>query len=786
MSSRSRSLLSRGIILAVVLAWFSPWWIGGRNLAPLDLLNGMMSPWRGTSTAAAVKNHIVSDAVDQYLVYRSVAAASYAREGGLGWSSLTYGGTAEYANTMALYFDWTMQLHRWCGFWTAWHLGLLGQVLIAAFGMHAFLRGRGIVQLWAVCGALAYAANSQFVTWIYHRWALGAFCWVPWILWAIDLHRHGRRRAWALVPGFTAMAYFGGTLQHAALVACVLAAAWADEAWTAGRTAPLAIQTRILARHGVWGILAVGLAAPMFLPCIGAFLESSRLGLHMGMHGTAAMGLYPKGILQPILNLAAYPLQIFPSALGRAGSVDLLKLFRSELFYIAYFGALPVAVALLSLFRRNAPPLARILITMGLLLPLTPLVRHLYQRTCLLFILGGILAFVHFMQHAPAPARRKLARVSGWVAAAGATVWLLASVLLKMNEPGVAAILEQKIVEPSGGSSFGYFREWMALRAERFLADLYIWSPQQFLPLALLAAGIAGLWMTSLTGAARQRRGALLLATVVVLEVTLFGSRWIVFSDPGNQPLFAATAESEVLVREVGHDGRTATIQHPTAHMARTPFLPNTLSAYGIATLHGYDSIMPDGMFRVNDPRRDAESLGRLGVTHLIAWPGAQVDAGWEKIWNSPSMDLYQNERAFPRYAGFRDGPEMEHFFTTGTTAPRVALQETSGLENSRVISLPSDIRWVRIAENYGSGWEYRMAGGAWRPVLRAPDYSMLLDLKSDSAGEVRMRYHPPLWRAGLGIFALAAAGCLAGMMISCRRLSGIDSPPSTTHPLTG
>jgi hypothetical protein len=143
MKARSQ-LWGWAVILAVVGVWFSPWWAGGRVLAPLDILNEMMQPWRGAAESPQVKNHAVSDSVTQYLGYRLFAEESLREEGRIGWSDLTYGGTPTYANTMALYDDWTMQLHRGLEFWSAWHLGLIGQVLIAAFGMGAFLARRGI------------------------------------------------------------------------------------------------------------------------------------------------------------------------------------------------------------------------------------------------------------------------------------------------------------------------------------------------------------------------------------------------------------------------------------------------------------------------------------------------------------------------------------------------------------------------------------------------------------------------------------------------------------------
>jgi len=757
------------VCTVMVLAWFSPWWSGGKNLAPLDLLNGMMSPWRVSHATQDAKNHIVSDGVDEYLVYRMIAERSYHDEGWVGWSSLTYGGTAQYANTMALYYDWTMQLHRWFGFWNAWHLGIMGQVLLAAWGMLLFLRGRSIGLLWACCGALAYAANSQFVTWIYHRWALGAFCWVPWIAWVIDNWRRGKPGYWPLVPVFIGLAFLGGTLQHAALVVLVVAAMWAEEAWIlrAARKKELGhagwfTQLRLLGRYAAWGLLGTGLAAMMFIPCAAAFRESMGLHLHTGLYGNAENGIYPHGWLQPLFNLAAYPLQVFPSVLGRCNSVDALKLFKSELFYVAYFGSLPVLIALLAAWRKDTPVFARVLIWFGLLLPLSPLVRFLYQRLYLLFAVGGVLAFAHFMETAARETRLKVCRITVIVAGSAAVGWTALSVWLQLHPPVLTKLREQ-ILSKSQGSSFGFFSDWMAGRADRFIHDLSIWSPQQLAPLLLFAAALAGLRWTAMRHDGWRRAGAWLVALAVIGEVSLFGSRWVVWTDPASYPLFPETPETAALREYVGREGRVAILIHPDAHMACTPFVSNTLSAYGIATICGYDSIVPAGMILPNESTGDAAILGRLGVSHLITWPGnPEVSDRWKPVWQSPMMALYENTLKMPRYMGLRTEADRDVFFAGGRPEA-VSLRETCGKENQRMIEVPAGVRWIRVAENQDSGWEYRAAGdGTWQAVRRAADASMLMEIRaSDGSALVEMRYNPPLRRLGFMV-SLASLGLLA------------------------
>jgi len=773
--SRKATAACLAVCLAVVLAWFSPWWAGGKNLVPMDLAHEMMQPWRGGGQAGVAKNHFVSDGVDVILGYHLFASSSYRREGWVGWSDLTYGGTAQYANTMALYDDWSMQLHRWFDFRTAWHLGLLGQVLLAAWGMALLLRAKGVAAIWSACGALAYAANSQFATWLYHRFALGAFCWVPWILWAIVCYQRGRRGSWAAVPVFVALAFLGGTLQHAAMVALAVGAAWGEEAWKTRRSRGGALkQASLLGRYATWGLLGCGISALMWLPCLDALVSSMRLGLHTGLFANADKGIYPEGVLQPWFNMTAYPLMVFPSALGRCDSVDLLKLFKSSLFFVAYFGSLPVLIAYLAAFRKDTGVMERLLILAGLLLPLTPAVRYLYQRLLVLFILGGTIAFSVFMSRTSDDTRRKLCKATGWTAGWLAAVWLVASVALAAFGNHTIAAIKLRIVTQGFGSSFGGCRMWLEARAKHFTEDLFIWSPQQAVPLGLLALGLWGLGWTASRVDARRCAGNFMLAVAVVLEVTVFAARWVVWTDPVRYPIFPVTPEVAALRQQVGVGGRVTTLNHPTEHMSRTPFVPNTLAVYGIASICGYDSIVPNGMILPNESPGDAGRMGLCGVTHLVTWPGnPNVPTDWEKVWESPSMALYRNTLAMPRYIGL-DGDSAADELLAGLRPAFQSVRETTGMMNRRMLEVPAGVRVVRIAENQASGWQYRVCceDGGWKDVARARDGSMVLRI-SDHPGEARieMCYAPPLRAAGFWVSGISLALSLAcGAMIRNNR----------------
>jgi hypothetical protein len=241
----------------------------------------------------------------------------------------------------------------------------------------------------------------------------------------------------------------------------------------------------------------------------------------------------------------------------------------------------------------------------------------------------------------------------------------------------------------------------------------------------------------------------------------------VVWSDPAQYPLFPETAESRALEEFVGREGRVTTLIHPTAHMAMTPFIPNTLSAYGIPIIGGYGSIVPDGMILPNETPGDAVKLGRRGVSHLVTWHGnEEVPEEWKRVWRSEKMDLYENPAAVARYAGFGSTGDRDEFFE-GRSNESQKLAERSGMENRREIEVPAGIAWIRVAENQAEGWKYRLAGtsGDWQAVTRAADASMLMaNPLPEQAVQIEMKYDPPLrklgwWLSGLSLVLVGGMG---------------------------
>ena len=742
-------LLAHLVFLTLLLACFSPVWLGGKLLAPMDIQSQMYLPWRGNITVPTVHNHFASDAITQYIPYRWFAHQSLREDGYVGWNNLNYCGTPQYSNTMTTSFDWTVQLHRWLNFWDAWHLGLFLQFLIAGAGMMVFLRSQGLSPLAGLVGAICYSLNFQFVSWIYHRWALGSFCWMPLVLWALApllCVEWNRPRAWRAIPLRTflaplllCVAFFGGTLQHAVFVitavvclglAAVIQSGPYPKAWA-----------RSLSVFAVIGLLGVGLAWIMFGPCIASFQVNQEATSRAQGFG------YPGGILQPLFNIVVYPFYAFPWPLGAPNTLDLWKFFKTDLFNLPFIGFLPAVLALAAAFSKRVPLAPKLLMAAGYLVPLTPLVAPLYHRIYLVGILGAVWAFCVFLDGVERAEVRLWSRWLTILFGVGSLVWIgVGAVVIAMNA-SIGTKLSEVIEKTVPAINFNVFPQWYLSRGTAFLESFPPWSAAMMFPWMLALVGCSLLLVFAY---GRRLSRSALLVTVAVLataELTLLASRWVTFSpresspvalDPGSPNLYPTSQIIDDL-RQAGPGVRLYT--DPSIPLS-VPFPPNTLSTFSIATLRGYDSIADKMMNGVGAPAVDSPRLDELAVTHALV-EHSLTDSRWQFVASDGGQSLYLFSKRRPMYL-----PEGD---VSGNVKVLVSTQ------NHRTLEIPSGAHTLRVSENWHEGWRYRQLGGEWQVPVGNPDLSMRFSLDTQLSYIVEMEFDP---RQG-DATALISAGSL-------------------------
>lgn len=720
---------------------------GEKVLAPLDLFK-FYGPWYTNTQETDVHNHFACDFTEVFLAERLFAHTSYRREGRVGWSDLSFSGTAQYANTMNLYFDWTMQLNRFLPFWTAWHIGLFGQLLLAAIGMFVFLRSRSISNGPACLGATCYGFNSFFFTWMFHGWMLSAFCWLPWVLWTMYSLREGKRRG-GLTPLFLLPGFLGGHLQFAAYYVIVVAAYillwfWEDRKLTIGRRLQNSLP------FAVCGILAAGMAAFMFLPTINTYRLTLQAGLVRGGLG------YPQGWTQPLRTILLYPFYIFPYILGRPQTLDFAKLFPSDLMLVPFIGSFSLLAGVIHTTRSlrsksgiNGPVL---MMALGLLLPLTPLVGPLYLRLHILFILGASWAAAHALDSKHFGDDRRLASLGMKLFVGASIIWIAASALIMRFRPQILALLANRSADRIAAHRFGLFTDWWSERIARTVSNLQIWTPEMLVPWILLGIALVA-YRQRAVGRATGKIFVWVIILTTLGQLLWYNKNWLSYADkPGHDvPEFAGR---DMLERHLQPWHRVATVQQEERPVL---FPLNTLSLFNLAHYHGYGSIYPPGI-QLNLQRYtvagdlNPREFGRWGVTHAIAYHDENdLDPDWHLIETAGVISLYSNTLACARYeAMLADG--------TGTGLKPILHQF-----NHRQLMLPEHAISMQVIENWGEGWQYRINQGAWQDMNDSDAFTLYADFKVPTAsGNVfEMRYRPRLFRIGrwiaLASFALYA-----------------------------
>jgi hypothetical protein len=719
--------------MSVVFTAFIPYLIEGKVLAPFDLALQMLEPWRA-SELPTVQNHFVLDGVTHHIPYRILSERGFRQDGYVGWNPLQSGGTAQHANTMVLNYEWSTQLHRFLGFWAAWHVGKMLNILTAGLGMLLFLRGQNCSAPSALVGAVGFMLNTQFVVWIFFNAGLAGFGWMPWVLWALYKSRNGSARWIALAAVFLTLCMLGSTVQQLAFLVVVLVCVWCG--WLIDAKPSWRESLSITFTFVVVGSFASGLAAFMLEPTMSGFFENSRAGFGRG--GV----FYPEGVFQPFLNAFAMFLTPYPFILGSAQSLDLGKVLDHSFGALGFFGTVPVIIALIALFSKSVPTAAKLLMLAGALIPLTPLVGFLYHRINLLWIFGGCWGAAIWLSTVAESSIRRITSML-WVALAViCAAWIAASVALVLLRPWAEPLLQERVLSMAGDSLFGMFPDWMKMRTSKLFDYLCIWNPWQMV--ALAGAGL------SIWGLTRLSSGRWLesLATPagVSLQLLLFWFQWTPWSAPEmpyeKHPLVA------VLQREVGSSGLLAQESTP---WGVGYFNANMLVPAGVAVTLGYDAIKPHGMTSPTGLPWDFP-----GATHFLGRIRDRAPVGWTEVWSDGNWWLLER-------------PEQSVGMVRGKSCDVPLLREQFARPtlNTMEASIPSGSTSLTVFSNWNRGWQWRMgANDDWEPAGCTPARSIQVvfdkALEEDTTIYFRFDPAPPPWVSvitGLSVLGVAVIG---------------------------
>jgi hypothetical protein len=725
-------------LLAFAAVLFFPALFQGKILAPLDITTRFLAPWKESAGGTKPHNHNPTDAVNQYLPYRIFAEKSLREDGYIGWNPYEMGGYSLAANTMALPGTWTMQLHRFLPFKDAWNLGLLAEFLIAGSGMLVFLRSRKLPWLPCLIGAVAYMANSQFVIWVYHRWALGSFCWMPWVLWsAVDgFSWKSPTTRQLLLPFFLALAILGGSLQHMVFVgiacACIVAGGIPD-------FKSLHKQWPLVTGWALAFLLALGMAAFTVVPQVLGYLTNIQIG-----HVRGGIG-YPGGSSQPVLNLLAIPAQIWPWLLGDPQTIETWRLIKFDFMELAYLGTIPMVLAIAGLFRKSMPRQAKWLILVGLLIPLTPLVGPLYHRVQLLFLLGGAWMAAEmaasFVKYPPV----KLARICSVAVIAIGALLAIGSLLPAETRHSIESQVVAKSIEKASDSQFGRDTEWIAQRAKRWTDRFAIHQPRTAWLYALLVTGTAGLVLSARSQDRMTRIGHLAILGATSLELFTFFQTWATFSPPAD-----LTPEHPLIERVRDLAGPHRVFQGLDCFPIGDTFAtPNLLAAYAIPSVDAYESIQYRSILGTLHDLKPSAALTLAGVGISVQPENTKPldgTADWPVIETQEGFAIRKNTHPLsPIHSGHGPIP-VENTGLLPCLSAATAITPSSQTMNRMEFEQPADSGWIRISQNWHPGWHWRTQGGSWQPLLKGSDAACWIDHPASQPSHIEVRFfpHPP------------------------------------------
>jgi hypothetical protein len=825
-------LVAVGVVAALILILFWQFVLLGQIPTNADWLP-QFSPWQSLDHPPPLPhNPEVGDSIAQLYPFRAYTAESL--KNGLIplWNPYIFAGNPYLANGQSAVFDPFGLLFLLFPAPVAFGIVLMLQLLTAGLLMYLFLTALAVVWPAALLGAIAFAFNGFFLTWLENTVSIATALWTPLIFLLLHrLRQTGRARyaVWCAFP--IAFLFFGGEPQLAVYIlpaACLYYLAGVPPE----SRGPLGARPRWrrLPLLGLACGLGLCLAAIQLLPMAEALALSQRQS--GGARYLRVNRLEPR----ELLNLA------FPTVWGHPADYNHLGAASQR---TAYVGVLPLLLAGIAIFcsrRRaarfftwlaggivglllalNVPALHRVLTR---LLPSFDRLDHARALVLVAFALAALAAYgLDAVLTAREPAELgAVPRRLGGLVALGLGLLLAVTLLANFARRPLAALALAYL-----GARFdaapAYYRQRLDLLFQLFTpVHLGVLVP-------LLVAG-AGLVVVRLF-AVRRIPPSLVLSLLVggtATDLLAFGLKYNTFVPPDlvypptaattflqqDPELFRVAPISEGLA-DTGYLLYRDPAGRPVfPYRAVGPMPPNTHMPYQLQAIGGYDSIRLasyQDYLHLAEPRvgQNAVILTRYDspLLDLLNMKYVLID----REIRSPKFDLvfdrgtkiYRNRAVLPRAFIVPSATVLpqEEQVLAALRSPRfdprrtVLLQEApaaapagGGSGEARVVAYRAEEvvlhatvsgggGWLVLSDAFYPGWQATVDG---QPVkLYRADYAFRAVPLSEGTHLVRFTYRPFSYRLGraISLATLLLLGCWFGQTEWRRRRAGAPGRPA-------
>ena len=344
-------------------------------------------------------------------------------------------------------------------------------------------------------------------------------------------------------------------------------------------------------------------------------------------------------------------------------------------------------------------------------------------------------------------------------ATAAIGIALLAGTLLPGSIRGsIEKAVSAKAIEVASVSFFKPDKEWVQERALSWTGRFSLIHHRTGILYLVLVAGVTGGVLCARKSKREAAIGSWLILGATSFELLVFASVWNSFADPQLLTIPNTSIDS---VRAEAGDNRVLQ-RSPNTGFTDIFATPNTLAARFIKSVDSYESIQyPSTVSSLGAlPAGPRLTLAGVGIAvHPSALPPPDGTADWPVSQTTGGYSIRKNPNVpSPVTAGTAPLPSGPEDIITQLKSAHSVRPELETM-NRWAFTIPDGASWIRISQNWHSGWKWRAPGGKWQDFIRGADATCWIDHPPQAGTAIEVRFFPyPAWLGWLSLAALSIA----------------------------